>query len=68
MGSTTATLDAAFVREGITMDASGVVIGALSADKLRTLIRLVDAAGHSLSLDSSEHLIVSPSPADTGNA
>ncbi len=68
MAATTATLDASLAANGILMDASGVVIGALDAHDLGVLIRLCKAAGHALTYNSSEHLIVTPNPADTGTA
>lgn len=63
-----ARFDAEVAKLGILFDASGVLIGPLDATKLRALVRLAQVTGVSLSVNSSEQVIASPSPADTGTA
>lgn len=68
MGIANTRFDAELVTLGILTDASGVVIGAVSADKLTELIRLCRVAERTLSVDSSEKLIITAFPSDVGNA
>lgn len=68
MGIGNTRFDAELVTLGITTDASGVVIGPVTASKLTELIRLCKVAERTLSVNSSENLIITAFPSDVGNA
>ena len=68
MASAMVVFDQFLAREGVLCDASGVLIGAVGSEQLKRVLRAAEACGISYALDSSERLILTPAPADTGTA